>query len=454
MGDAYPQLVAAPRRDRARGRTRRRCASGARSTRAWASSTRRCAAPATPGTELPAEVAFELHDTYGFPFDLTREIAAESEMTVDEERFERLMEEQRERARAAQKAGAFGAGPGELEDFQRAHADIAVDFVGYERLEVFTVDPRLRRSSPTAAWPSSSPSRRSTPRAAARSPTRAGSTPSPASSRSRTSCASRTTRSSWRGSIEGEVVRGRARQGDGQRRAPPPDGLQPHGHAPAAQRPAHRARRARAAGRLAGAARAAALRLLGARRRRRPEQLRQIEDLVNRRIVENHPVRPFVTTREYAAEIGALGLLRGEVRRVRARARDRRLQPRALRRHARLVDLADRPASRSPPASRSAPTRGASRRSPRPRPSSTTASSSRRGTAWPPSSACSRTASPATVDEAAAERVHELEKKLKAAESGERRDVARRAARRRRARSAASPVVAGGAAGGARPTTS
>ena len=37
-----------------------------------------------------------------------------------------------------------------------------------------------------------------------------------------------------------------------------------------------------------------------------PEQLRQIEDLVNRRIVENHPVRPFVTTREYAAELGAL----------------------------------------------------------------------------------------------------------------------------------------------------
>jgi alanyl-tRNA synthetase len=37
-----------------------------------------------------------------------------------------------------------------------------------------------------------------------------------------------------------------------------------------------------------------------------PEQLRQVEDLVNRRIIENHAVRPFVTTREYAAEIGAL----------------------------------------------------------------------------------------------------------------------------------------------------
>ncbi len=42
------------------------------------------------------------------------------------------------------------------------------------------------------------------------------------------------------------------------------------------------------------------------RRAPTPAELRQIEDLVNRRIVENHPVRPFVTTREYAAEIGAL----------------------------------------------------------------------------------------------------------------------------------------------------
>jgi len=37
------------------------------------------------------------------------------------------------------------------------------------------------------------------------------------------------------------------------------------------------------------------------------EQLRQVEDLVNRRITENHAVRPFVTTRAYAAEIGAIG---------------------------------------------------------------------------------------------------------------------------------------------------
>ena len=60
-------------------------------------------------------------------------------MSVDEERFGRLMEEQRERARAAQKEGAFASGPGEVEDFQRRYAESASEFVGYERLEVFTV---------------------------------------------------------------------------------------------------------------------------------------------------------------------------------------------------------------------------------------------------------------------------------------------------------------------------
>ena len=91
------------------------------------------------GTELPADVAFELHDTYGFPFDLTREIALEAGMGVDEERFERLMAEQRERARSAQRGGEFDAGPGEVDLFQRDTADMKADFVGYEKLEVFTV---------------------------------------------------------------------------------------------------------------------------------------------------------------------------------------------------------------------------------------------------------------------------------------------------------------------------
>ena len=56
---------------------------------------------------VSGEDAFKLSDTYGFPLDLTVDIAGESGFTVDEERFAELMKEQRERARAARKnAGA------------------------------------------------------------------------------------------------------------------------------------------------------------------------------------------------------------------------------------------------------------------------------------------------------------------------------------------------------------
>ena len=60
------------------------------------------------GSELPGEQAFALHDTYGFPIDLTLEMAAEQGLSVDEEGFRRLMGQQRERAKAdsqARKAG-------------------------------------------------------------------------------------------------------------------------------------------------------------------------------------------------------------------------------------------------------------------------------------------------------------------------------------------------------------
>ena len=52
------------------------------------------------GTTLPSEQAFALHDTYGFPIDLTLEMAAEQGLAVDEEGFRRLMGQQRERAKA------------------------------------------------------------------------------------------------------------------------------------------------------------------------------------------------------------------------------------------------------------------------------------------------------------------------------------------------------------------
>ena len=59
------------------------------------------------------EQAFALNDTYGFPLDLTKEILSERGMTVDEERFRQLMQEQRERARNARKDAGADAWKGE-----------------------------------------------------------------------------------------------------------------------------------------------------------------------------------------------------------------------------------------------------------------------------------------------------------------------------------------------------
>ncbi|MCL2487334.1 MAG: alanine--tRNA ligase [Oscillospiraceae bacterium] len=62
-----------------------------------------------PGKVLPGGDAFKLYDTYGFPLDLTRDILEERGLSVDEDAFNSLMSEQRERARAARKnAGAEG----------------------------------------------------------------------------------------------------------------------------------------------------------------------------------------------------------------------------------------------------------------------------------------------------------------------------------------------------------
>ncbi|WP_079201350.1 alanine--tRNA ligase [Pseudomonas sp. CC6-YY-74] len=57
------------------------------------------------GTVIPGDVIFKLYDTFGFPMDLTGDIARERELTLDEEGFEREMQAQRERARSASSFG-------------------------------------------------------------------------------------------------------------------------------------------------------------------------------------------------------------------------------------------------------------------------------------------------------------------------------------------------------------
>lgn len=60
-------------------------------------------------TSISGDVAFELYDTFGFPIDLTELLAQERNLALDKERFEELMEQQRERARAAQKTSIVRA---------------------------------------------------------------------------------------------------------------------------------------------------------------------------------------------------------------------------------------------------------------------------------------------------------------------------------------------------------
>jgi alanyl-tRNA synthetase len=60
------------------------------------------------GSALPGEVIFKLHDTYGFPADITKEICREEKLAPDLAGFERLMEEQRERGRSSWKKASGG----------------------------------------------------------------------------------------------------------------------------------------------------------------------------------------------------------------------------------------------------------------------------------------------------------------------------------------------------------
>ena len=87
------------------------------------------------GDELPGDAAFMLHDTYGFPVEVTQEICADRGISVDMEGFEECMAQQRERARAATKDDAEAA----WSTYGSVQADIlketgATKFVGYDKV--------------------------------------------------------------------------------------------------------------------------------------------------------------------------------------------------------------------------------------------------------------------------------------------------------------------------------
>src|SRR5690554_3037011 len=75
------------------------------------------------GSEIPGDIVFKLYDTYGFPMDLTGDIARERGLTIDEAGFEVAMEAQRERARAASQFG--------LDYNQLVKVDADTRFEGY-----------------------------------------------------------------------------------------------------------------------------------------------------------------------------------------------------------------------------------------------------------------------------------------------------------------------------------
>jgi alanyl-tRNA synthetase len=90
-------------------------------------------APALPTANVVSgEFAFKLYDTYGFPLDLTELMARERGLTVDVAGFEKLMEQQRARARKAQKKEEVSIEEGELEA-------AATKFLGYDFLETESV---------------------------------------------------------------------------------------------------------------------------------------------------------------------------------------------------------------------------------------------------------------------------------------------------------------------------
>jgi alanyl-tRNA synthetase len=91
----------------------------------------------TRGKTIPGPVVFKLYDTYGFPVDLTADVARERGLEVDNEGFEREMAAQRKRARAASR---FGDSDGEA-----ISTDASSEFSGYEHVEESSVVTGLIR---------------------------------------------------------------------------------------------------------------------------------------------------------------------------------------------------------------------------------------------------------------------------------------------------------------------
>jgi alanyl-tRNA synthetase len=96
---------------------------------------------------ISGEDAFKLHDTYGFPLELTRELAGERGLAVDEEEFSRLMAEQRARSKTKTAEVAItldGSRPTEFVGYETT--DVLTAIIAFEDLDDGTFQAKLERS--------------------------------------------------------------------------------------------------------------------------------------------------------------------------------------------------------------------------------------------------------------------------------------------------------------------
>jgi alanyl-tRNA synthetase len=137
MGDAYPELVA-ERETIARWVDDEEESFGRTLERGTEMLEGLIAEAKEAGTSwIDSADAFKLHDTYGFPYDLTKELLAEQGLSVDDGGFEELMEEQRQRARVGA-ATAHGSEDRHAKVIAFAEGAPPARFVGYETLRATT----------------------------------------------------------------------------------------------------------------------------------------------------------------------------------------------------------------------------------------------------------------------------------------------------------------------------
>jgi alanyl-tRNA synthetase len=254
---------------------------------------------------IAAEDAFKLHDTFGFPYDLTKELLTEEGLSVDDAGFRELMDEQRERARTGA-ARAHGAeGDHDVVAAFVKGAGFPTRFVGYESTEVSTSLAALERRDGTvlAKFPES---------------------PFYAEGGGQVADSGRVETESGAGRVEDvyrlgddqavavAIERGELREGERARLVV--DRRQRHATAcnHTATHLLHAALRSRFGThvRQAGSAvRPDKLRFdFTHGKALSPQELRDVEDLVNGWIADNHPVRAIHTTRARAEEMGAMAL--------------------------------------------------------------------------------------------------------------------------------------------------